>query len=149
MDQLHLTPPPVLATLLSLNPDQVQSELAEVQRLRNQLETYETLLNLVSRLAQPPDGEAVRQLPSDPSPAMKPKTLREAILTIMADGRTWRPAEVFHRLNERGWAPAGSAARSQVSNRIRAMLKRGEIAQLDDGSYRLSIATRLERSEED
>jgi hypothetical protein len=29
------------------------------------------------------------------------------------------------------------------------MLKRGEIAQLDDGSYRLSIATRLERSEED
>jgi hypothetical protein len=140
MEQIEL--PAVLRDLMKMKPDEVRGALAQVQALMAQLDTFESLLMMVADLAQGDGSNG-----AEPERIPQPRTLREAVIAIMSDGKLWKPAEVLHALTDHGWAPNGSAARSQVSNRLRDMLKREEVTQAADGRYRLALSAKNDESE--
>jgi len=125
---------PVLRGLTGLSSDEVDAELAAIERHRATLDVYENALRAVRPLAEGnSNGPA---LDHEPKP-----TLRKAILKLMSEDqrRGWKPAEMRKALDEKGWAPTGKNARNQIQNRFLEMRERGELVR-EDGTYWLAAA---------
>jgi hypothetical protein len=83
-----------------------------------------------------PSAEAVASAPA-PTIGGRPR-LKQAILRVMADtppGTEWTPSELHSELENRGWAPTGTAARAQISNRLSDLVKSGQLDKPEKGRY--------------
>jgi hypothetical protein len=77
-----------------------------------------------------------------PAPGLTPigarPRLKQAILRVMADGpkgHEWTPSELHSALDDRGWAPTGTAARAQISNRLGDLVEALQLAKPGKGRY--------------
>lgn len=123
---------------------QLEEELEKVRGQIGQLDTAARLLELAIQARRASNGNSARigtAVETDTAGSIggvRPK-LKTAILGVMQPGgdRVWSPIELHQALAERGWAPTGSAARSQISNRLGDLVESGQVVKPEKGLYKL------------
>lgn len=121
--------------------EQLEEELARVDANMAQLNTARQLLDLAIQARRAANG-GTRGIDSgrgsdSASVGVRPP-LKQAILAVMADGPAayaWTPSEIHSALDDRGWAPTGTAARAQISNRLSGLVDKGQVGKPDKGKY--------------
>jgi hypothetical protein len=137
MDTVTPSDTPLLRALRGLSSEELQEELAEIQRQKSALETHESLVQLAllwKKVVNSDQPQEVRRSADAP----KPHT-REAILAVMSErpGR-WLKSDLVRELERRDWMPGGKYARGQVTSRLGEMVKRGELIRYAPGEYSLA-----------
>jgi hypothetical protein len=147
----RLTPTgPFLDLLNQIRLEELEEELAKVESQIAQLNTARQLLDLAISARKAANGDrqdatistpAAKATAIAPAPTIgvRPK-LKQAILAVMADGAPgygWSPTEIHSVLETRGWAPQTDSARSQISNRLRDLVKSGQLRKPEPGRYYL------------
>lgn len=116
---------------------------AEVARLNTAMQLLD--LAITMRAAETPRSSARATATVDGgSPTTRPRTLRASVLAVMSDGAPgteWTPTAIHQALDGRGWSPKGSAARSQISNRLRDLVSTGQVEKVGSGRYTLAMRT--------
>jgi hypothetical protein len=155
-----------MRVLGGLSEKELVAELNEVQRQIAALNTHAELVQLVLRFKEatgttvrPPAAHAKAGAGSvtvagggsatvAATGGTDRPTLKAAILSLMADSphKVWTPTELHAALDAKGWAPEGTAARAQISNRLAALVKSMQVTKLGKGRYALPQGT--EGSEE-
>jgi hypothetical protein len=147
----RVTPTGPFLDLLNRFPlEQLEDEQARVAEQIAQLNTAKQLLDLAISARKAANGagrttqaigrptETDTALPVAPI-GVRPR-LKQAILAVMADGspdHEWSPTEIHAVLDSRGWAPETDSARSQISNRLRDLVKSGQLRKPAPGRYYL------------
>lgn len=120
--------------LLEAPLDELQAEMREVRQAMYQLEAHANLLNMaiewkIAHKAET-DGKTAAAADDDIDwdAPIKPRSLREAILLVLADAtQPLRTAEVYRELEQRGWLPGGANPKSQLAARLSKMYEKGVV----------------------
>jgi hypothetical protein len=141
---------PFLDLLNSFSLEQLEEERAKLREQMTQWNTAAELLDLAISARKAANGARQDETVSVPgatatATAPPPRIgakppLKKAILAVMAGGGRnyeWSPTEIHAALDEHGWAPQTDSARSQISNRLRDLVKSGQLRKPRPGRYYL------------
>jgi len=140
--------PPIAPAVIAKRIGELRTEVDAVETrlaaLRAELAWYEDGKRLFGDAPRDPDAEPpLPGLDPEPSPVNGAKpTLREAILTIMAErpNKTWPVESVIAELRQREWLPTGTHAEHRTRSTLAQMHRKGQAKRMDRGRYRLPPA---------
>jgi hypothetical protein len=128
----------VFQHLSRLSKRDILAALREIERERAELGTREATLRAVLPYAQGDVGDDEGSVAADG----RKLPLAERILFHMAgkEDDRWTTGDLFALLVELGQAPTGPHARTQMTNRLRELVKTGKVVKHEDNTYSLVTA---------
>ncbi len=151
-------PPDLITAKVDELQDRIDAAEQELERLRVELEWWETGRRLFGEEAEAEEESAQVAEPSPAKPSEEGKgedgtpaaedsvdrstnarpTLREALLTILQEqpNKTWPNDDMLAEMERRGWMPSGKNAQQHVRSMLAEMHRKGQARRVGHGRYR-------------